>query len=188
MDIWDIVKKVGAGVISDLVPGGRQVVGIVNELLDEGKKLPLTATGSQVEEAIRGMTPTQKALLMEKQFDVEVIDLKESNSTLRAMLASDAANPHTTRPRVVLGMFRVVAFSVTTTTSLWAYAVATDNDVMVAAVTNGWPFMLSIIGPFLVVINAYFGILRAEHQTRIYAASGTAPQSLVGLLSSFIKK
>ncbi|MEW2859372.1 hypothetical protein AB1A63_15085, partial [Lactiplantibacillus paraplantarum] len=71
----------------------------------------------------------------------------------------------------------------------WAYGVIASDDTMVQAITNGWPFILSVIGPFVVLLRAYFGVLRDEDRNRMSAASGnSSPAGLAGALSGLFKR
>lgn len=190
MNLWDIVKTVGTGIISNVVPGGAAIMGVVNEFLPDDAKLPVNATGQQVQDAMASIPADQRALLMDKQFDVEITQIKESHDTVRTMLTADATMPQTTRPRVILGMYRVVSFTIIVTVSLWAFAVAMRDEEMVKTIMDGWPFIVGVITPFLVVIRTYFGILKQEQQNKLDASGGiaTAPSGLAGILSAVLKK
>ena len=189
MKFWDIVKSVGGGIISSVVPGGGLLMDVVNELLPDDKKLPKDATGDQVNNAIKSLPPEQQATLMEKEFDVEMTQIKESNSTVRAMLDADAKNPHSTRPYIAKGSFLVIAFTVTAVISIWSYAVVKGNTDMIKAVMDGWTFILAVIGPLVTLLWAYFGVLKVEHKNKLDAAGGTSgPSGVAGLLSSLISK
>ena len=172
MKLWNIVKTVGTGLISAAVPGAGLLIGAVNEFLPDDKKLPSTATGTDLSNAVESLPAEQRASLMEKEFDVEITEIKESHSTVRTMLESDAANPHTTRPKIAYQAFQVVGTTTIITISLWAYAVATSNDKMVKTVMDGWPFVLGVVAPLVILLHAYFGVLKQEHKNRLDAAGG----------------
>lgn len=189
MKLWDIVKKVGGGLIRDVVPGGGLLVDAVNAFLPDDSKLPPTATGSDVDAAVASLPADQRAEVMGKEFDVELTQIKETNETLRVMLESDARNPHSTRPKIVMGAFRVVAFISLLFVSMWAYAVLTDNAELVKAITDGWPFAAAIILPFVGWLDRYFGKLTTEHKNRLNAASGeTSSPGIAGILSAILKR
>jgi len=107
MNLFEIAKRVGTGLIRELVPGGGLLIDVVNEILPEGQKLPPNATGEMLETAAKGLPPEQQAQLMLKQFDVQINETTQSNETLRAMLASEAITPQSTRPRIAYGCFWV---------------------------------------------------------------------------------
>lgn len=189
MKLWDIVKSVGSEIISKVVPGGGVLIDFINDKLPDDKKLPKDATGDQVDQAIKNLPPEQQAALMEKEFDVEMTQIKESNSTVRAMLDADAKNPHSTRPYIAKGSFLVIAFTVIVVISIWSYAVIKGNTDMIKAVMDGWTFILAVIGPLVTLLWAYFGVLKVEHKNKLDAAGGSSkPSGVAGLLSSIISK
>lgn len=189
MKLLDIVKTVGSAVVRSAVPGGGLLLDAVNELLPDDKKLPGDATGEQVRSVVESLPPEQRAAIMGKEFDVDITQIRESNETVREMLRSDAANPHTTRPRIALGAFRVVAFAIIVTVGTWAYGVLAGNDTMVTAVVDGWPFVLAVIGPLVTLLWAYFGVLKQEHRQRMEAArGGSTPSGLAGIISAVINR
>lgn len=186
MDLWNIVKTVGSGIISTMVPGGPLIVGAINAALPDDKRLPANATGLQAQDAISALPAAERVQIMDKQFDVDITQIKESHSTVRVMLESDAANPHTTRPYIAKHSFHVIAFTICLTVILWGYGIYKADTDMVKTITEGWPFLLSAIGPLVVLLQAYFGVLRKEHKQKMDAANGAAPPSgLAGLISAF---
>ncbi len=189
MKLWDILKGVGSAVISNVVPGGGLLIGAINEMLPEDKKLPANATGTQVSATIESLPPDQKADVMKKEFDVDLIQIKESNETLRVMLDSDANNPHSTRPYIAKGSFHVVAFAIVTVVSVWAYGVLVSDDSMIKTVVEGWPWLLAVLAPLVVLLHAYFGVLKQEHKNKLDAATGgSATGGIVGVLHSLINR
>lgn len=189
MKLWDVVKSVGSSVIREVVPGGGILVDAVNEFLPDDKKLPNNATGKDVDNALAALPADQRARIMEKEFDVDITQIRQSNETVRAMLAADAKTKHTTRPYIAKHAFHVVAFAVIATVSAWWVGVVTSDETMVDAITNGWPFILSVIGPFVILLRAYFGVLRDEDRNRMSAASGnSSPAGLAGALSGLLKR
>ena len=189
MNIWDIAKNVGAGIIRNVVPGGSAIIDTVNAFLPDESKLGGDATGSDIASAVQALPPEKRAELMEKQFEVDITQIKESNSTVRMMLESDASNPHSTRPYIAKGAFHMVAFTVSVVISTWAYGVIIENDKLVKTVMDGWPFVVGVITPLVVVLQAYFGVLKQEHKQRMNAAGGKATQSgIAGILSAVLKR
>lgn len=189
MKLWDIVKTVGTGLISATVPGAGLLIGAVNEFLPEAAKLPANATGVQMQGAIDSLPPESRKQLMEKEFDVEITQIKESNQTVRAMLESDAQNPQSTRPYIAKHSFHVVAFTVVMTVCLWSYGIYTADTDMVKTITDGWPFLLAAIGPLVVLLQAYFGVLKQEHKQKLEAAGGNPqPSGLAALVSGLVNR
>ena len=185
--LWDIVKTIGAGVISATVPGGALIVGAINEMLPDDKKLPPNATGHDVEKVVDTLSPAQKVEIWTKEFEVELTEIRESHSTVRAMLESDAANQHSTRPYIARGAFHVIALSIIICVSLWSYAVAIGATTMIKLIMEGWPFILSVTGPFIALLWAYFGILRKEQAQRFNSLSGKPPGGVADLIKKFIR-
>ena len=190
MKLWDIIKTVGSAALQVALPGtGSLIVGAVNELLPDDKKLPAGATGDDLNNAIASLPPEQQASVMEKEFDVEITQIKESNATLRTMLESDAKNPHSTRPKIALEAFYVVAFISILVVSMWAYAILKQDEKLVKVIVDGWPWVLAVIGPFVGWLNNYFGTLKQEHKNKLDAANGSStPAGIAGILSSIIKR
>ncbi len=190
MKLWDIVKTVGSAALQVALPGtGSLIVGAVNELLPDDKKLPEGATGDQAMTAIAGLPPEQQTSVMEKELDVTIEDIKQSHNTVRVMLESDAKNPHSTRPYIAKGSFHVVAFTTIVTISVWAYGVFVQNEGIVSAVMGGWQFVLAVTGPLVTLLWAYFGILKKEHKNKLDAANGSVtPPGIAGLVASLFKK
>ena len=189
MKLWDIVKTVGTGLISATVPGAGLLIGAVNEFLPDDKKLPPTATGTDLSNAVESLPAEQRGKLMEKEFDVEITEIKESHSTLRTALEADAANPQSTRPKIAYQAFQVVGVTTIITISLWAYGVAMGDDKMVRTVMDGWPFVVAVTAPLVVLLRAYFGVLKQEHNNRLDAAGGHPTRGgLAGLLSAITKR
>ena len=189
MKLWDIVKTVGSGIVREVVPGGGLIVDAVNAILPEGEKLPVNATGSDINNAVSKLPPEQQASVMEKEFDVDITRIKESNATVRAMLEADTKTPHTTRPYIAKGSFHVVAFAIIVAISVWAYGVFTSNDELVKTVMDGWQFILAVIGPLVTLLWAYFGILKQEHKNRLDAANNTStPSGIAGILSNVLRR
>lgn len=188
MKLWDIIKTVGTGVISTMVPGGPFLVGAINEMLPDDKKLPNDATGDQVQHALDGLPPTDRARIMEKEFDVDITQIKESHSTVRAMLESDANNPQSTRPYIAKQAFHVIAFAIVTVVSIWAISILTDDPKAAKVVMDGWPFVVAVIAPFVVLLHSYFGVIKVEARDRLNAATGTQTPNIIGNLISAFKK
>ena len=187
LKLWEILKSVGSAVLQVALPStGSLILKSVNEFLPSGNKLPGDATGEQVNNAISSLTPKQQLILRTKDFDVEITKIKESNSTVRAMLESDVKNPHSTRPYIAKGAFLVVAFTIVCVVVIWSYAVVTHDIGLIDVIMNGWSFLLTIIGPLVTLLWAYFGILKQEHRQRLDAANGFS--STAGLLSKFLKR
>jgi hypothetical protein len=187
--LWDIVKTVGTGIISTAVPGGPLIVAAINAVLPEDQKLPDNVSGAQAQDAISRIPAADRAALMDKEFEVELTDIKESHSTLRTMLESDAANPQSTRPYIAKHAFHIIALTSVVIMIAWGYAVFTGNTEMVKQVQDGALFVVALNGTLATLLLAYFGTLRKEHKQKMDAASGNAsPTGIAGLISTILRK
>jgi len=184
MKLLDILGKVGGAVVKTMVPGGGLIVDVVNEFLPDDKKLPADATGSDMQAAVDSLPPDQRAQLLGREFDVQI----EQHHSLQAMLQAEQSSTHTTRPRIALGAFHLVAFVSIVAISLWAYAIAAGDEEMVTAVTDGWPFVAAVVGPFVTLLWAYFGVLKQEQRNRLNAANGSTSGALSSIISQIIKR
>lgn len=185
MKLKDIISKVGGEVFKNAVPGGGILLDVVNEFLPNGQRLDKGATGSDVRAQIEKLPAGLQASLYGKEFDVEAEQIREGNATLRAMIEAERQSPHTTRPFVIKGSFLVVAFVVVLCVTVWAYGAVSGNTALVEVIARGWPFVLSAIGPFAVLLRAYFGVLQSEHRDRLSAVTG---QPTGGLLTRLLGK
>lgn len=172
MNIWNIAKNVGLGILSDVVPGGREILGVVNSFLPSDKKLPAQATGEQIQSAVNALPPEARASLLEKQFDVDITQIKESHNTARIMLEMEAKSTHSTRPKIAYQAFQVVSAISLMIVFGWMYAISMGKPMLVKSIAEGWPFVAAIIFPFVGWLNRYFGILKSEHKNRLDAAGG----------------
>ena len=190
MKLWDILKTVGSAALQVALPGtGSLIVGAVNEFLPDDKKLPAGATGNAIGDAIARLPAADQAAVMEKEFDVEITQIKESYSTVRTMLESEAKSPHSTRPYIAKGSFHVVAFSILLIVSVWSYGVISGDSAMVKAVVDGWPFILAAIGPLVALLRSYFGVLKHEQKNKLDAACGhSTPAGVSGILSKILNR
>lgn len=189
MKLFDIIKKVGGGIISTVVPGGGLILGAVNALLPSDKQLTSAATGADVSVAVASLSASDRLALESKEFKVDITKIKESYSTVRTMLEKDASNPHSTRPHIALGSFYVIAFCVIVAVGAWSYGVVISDDAMVNTIMGGWQFILAMIGPLVTLLWSYFGVLKAEHKNKLDAANGSStPSGITGLLSTLISK
>lgn len=184
MKLWDFVKRVGAGAIREAVPGGGLVIDLVNGFLPDDGKLPAGATGEDAARAIDGLPPEQRAGLQAKELDIRETEIREAGSTLRAALDAEARSPHTTRPRIALGSFRVLAAVTLIAVTAWAWGIVTSDEATVKAVADGWPFLASVVAPFVVFLRGYFGVLQRESRDRLTAAGGSTPGRLSGIVGS----
>lgn len=188
MKLKDILKG-AATIAGTLNPAIGTAIGVVNTFLPEDKKLPETATGQDVTSAIQSLPPGQQVSILEKEINLEALKIQESYETVRVMLESDAKNPHSTRPYIAKQSFHVVAFTIIIVVSLWAYAVGSDKQAMVKTIMEGWPFILGVLGPLVVLLRTYFGVLKQERSDKLNAANKQpAGGGIANLVAGLIKK
>jgi hypothetical protein len=181
MKLLDIAKKVGKSVVSQMVPGGDLLIELVNGYVD-GKPLTNDATGDQLRGALAHVPPA----IMARDFDVKFVEL--AAETQQIMLQTEMNSQHSTRPRIAWWSFVVVAIISLAVVFMLGYAVLIKDMKLVAAVAGASTLVLTIVGPFVALLYAYFGILKHEQRHKLSAALGEAPTSLLkGLLSRVIK-
>lgn len=172
MNLFDIIKTVGTGIVKSVVPGGGMIIDAVNEFLPSDKKLGKDATGSQMNEAIESLPAEDKAKVLEKEFDVEITKIKEAHNTANVMLEMEAKSTHTTRPKIAYQAFQLVALVTFMFAFSFMWATLTENEDMVETISDGWPFLGMAVLPFVGWIDRYFGKLTTEHKNRLNAVTG----------------
>lgn len=189
MKLKDILKKVGAGLVRDLVPGGGLIIDIVNDVLPSDKKLPTTATGEDVSGVIESLDVKTRFELLEKQLDVDIARTQAEAETLQTMLEADANTPHTTRPQIALKAFYVVGLCTVLIVISWCGAMWLERGDIVEKIQGAGPFVGFLLGPLVFMLHAYFGILRHEHSNKLNAATGHPANAggVAGLLSRLKK-
>lgn len=182
MKLLDLVKTIGTSVVRNVVPGGGLVVDIVNEFLPKDKKLTSQATGSDISNAVDSLPIKQRAQLMEREFDVNLAEIKEGHSTIRAMLENEAKSTHTTRPFVIKLFAYALVFVHVVAILFLGYAIIIENENMVSVTMGGWPYILVLTAPFTTAIASYFGILRKEQGKRLDATIGKPSSNIINTI------
>lgn len=172
MDILNIAKNIGIGIFSEVVPGGSNVLKVVNAMLPDNMKFIGNETGVQIAERIQSMPPELQQQLALKEFDVQIEQLKQSHDTLRTMLIQDAITPQTTRPKIANKAFNVVACVTLAYVMLLGYAVLLQDTKLVEAIIDGWVLVVGFNAPFIGWLNAYFGKLTKETESKLAIANG----------------
>jgi len=190
MNFKDILKTVGTGIFKEVVPGGSAILGVLNEILPAGKQLSATATGAELAAQIDKLPESQRAKVLERQFDVEITELKEQGATRRAMLDAEAASGQSTRPKIAWGSFLITAFISGLVALALLLAVGMGKPDMVVAIGSAWPLITGILAPFIYLLRAYFGDLKGEHENRINAAQGLPAVATMagGMLAKLLKR
>ncbi len=189
MNLGDILKTVGSGLIQTLLPGtGSLIVAGINEFLPGDKQLPNNATGEQAQSAIDELSPELRASVLEKQYDVKIEHIKQSYGALNTMLSANAQSTHTTRPKIAYQSFQVIAFSTISVIAVFCFAVVTGNIEMIEVIKGSWLFIFGVITPLVTVLHAYFGVLTNESKDRLNAAQGHKVDPVSGLIGKLFKK
>lgn len=186
MKIKEILKKAGAGLVRDLVPGGSLIIDIINDVLPEDKKLPTSATGEQASHVIDSLDVETRFNLLEKQLDVDLATTQAKAETLQTMLEADAKTTHTTRPKIALQAFYVVGVCTVLIVGSWCGAMWLNRPDIVETIQHAGPFVGFLLGPLVFMLHAYFGILRHEQSDKLNAMTGQPANS--GSLARYLTR
>ena len=191
MKLLHILKTIGKGVIREAIPGGNLLVELIDQSLPEKHRgLSKDLTGDQAIQEIEVLLPSQdRAKLLNRELDVEAVKIQESYSTVRAMLEADVKNPQSTRPAIAKGCFHILAICNMLFFISWLAAVFLNYVQIAETLTNGSSVLLTVNGPLVICLMAYFGILRTEHKNRLDAANGVSlPTGLGAIINSLLKR
>jgi len=187
MKLWDILKKVGTGVVTAAIPGAGPVINAVNAFLPDDKKLPLNATGNQVRLAVESLPPEQAALVMMKEFDVDIEEIRSWTEIQNSLSQADASGA-STRPWIAKLMAMAVFIAVMIFMAAWAYAIFSVESDILAQLADSWEIMLAVLATPTALLRAYFGMRTKEKQARYNAASGQQQAGgLANIISTFRK-
>ena len=187
-EIWSKVIKPVGSVVGDFVPYVGPAIKAINSFMPADKQLSETATKDDIQAAVDSLPPEQKAALMEKQIELEIVKEKEWSKVVESLAAADATG-NTTRPWIAKLMAGVVGFAVVIFVIMWAVAVGGNKTAMITAISNSWPMIVAILGTPTVLLRAYFGLRTEEKKARYATSTGQQHISgLAGLIGSFIKK
>ena len=186
MKLTDILKTVGSGLIQTMIPGaGSLIVAGLNAVLPPDKQLPATATGQDAHNAIQALSPEQRASVLNKEYDVEIEEIRGFTNVVTALGEVDKTG-NTTRPQIAMMMAVCVVFAVIGAVGVYMYAVITKDNIMIDSITGGWPFIVGVLSVPSSVILHYFGKRTKEKCHKYEATTGvSAPLSL---LQSFLTK
>jgi len=184
--LFDAIKGPLLSVASTLIPGGPLILGAVNAMLPDDEKLPESATGTDIRNAVNQLTPEQRGSLMEKQLDVEIAEIKSWEGIQASLSQADAAGS-STRPYIALMMAWIVAIVVSLFTAVWVYAIFKDQSDTLKILSDSWPMMLAVIGTPTALLRAYFGMRTKEKTARYSVASGQPAGTIANLIGAFRK-
>ncbi len=187
MDLGSILKKAGSAVISSVVPGGGLIVELINEFLPDDKKLPGTATGTDAQNAIDGLTPELRLQLLTRKLDVEIA---ESNdwAKVQSSLAQADATGNTTRPKIALMMAWLVVLQVTVVALSIGYSAVTQQDETIRVLSESWQMFTASMGIPTAVLLQYFGKRTKEKIERYNLSMGNAKAPFVNAIKSVLGK
>lgn len=162
MNITEILKAAGTTALSVAFPGvAPAVIGAVNAFLPSEEKLPVTATGEEVDARLMTLPEADRSRVYELEFELAMLNVKESHETLRTMLEFEGNNQQSTRPKIAYQSFQVVGTCSILLSAAIAYQIIQgDVDITSLALV-----ILSILAPFFVLLKAYFGILQEEKES-----------------------
>lgn len=186
-EIFDTIKGPALAVASAFIPGGPEILAAVNAILPADKKLPESATGQNIVDAVHSLPPDQMASLMEKKLDVQITEINSWEKIQGHLATADAAGS-STRPTIALMMAWTVVGVILVFVTAWAIAMSNSDATVLDAVEKSWPMMLAIIATPTTLLRAYFGLRTKEKQSRYSAASGQdVTTGLTKLIAAFKK-
>jgi hypothetical protein len=171
LKLKDILKSVGSAVIRNVIPGGGVVIDAVNAMLPDDKKLPNDATGEQVKHAVDSLPPDQAAMIMAKELDVEIEQIR-SWAQIQDSLAKADASGSSTRPWIAKLMAVAVFITIMTVIAAWASAMLNQYTDVLKQIKDSWEFLAIVLAIPSALLRAYFGMRTKEKQARYSAASG----------------
>ncbi len=187
MDLASVLKKAGSAVISSVVPGGGLIVDLINEFLPDNKKLPSTATGTDAQSAIDGLTPELRLKLMTRELDVQIANTN-AWANVQQFLAMADSSGNSTRPTIANRMSWLVVLQVCSLTFAVLYAAVTKDTTVLDTLSNSWEMITASMGIPTAVLLQYFGKRTKEKLERYNLAMGNATSPFASTIKSFLTK
>lgn len=185
MELSEILKRAGSAVISSVVPGGGLIVDLINEFLPSDKKLPGTATGTDAQKAIDGLTPELRLKLLTRQLDVQIAETNAWASVQDSLAKADATG-NSTRPKIALMMAWLVVLQVTVVAISIGYAALSGQDSTITVLSASWQMFTASMGIPTAVLLQYFGKRTKEKIERYNLAMGNAKSPIVDAIKSIL--
>lgn len=179
----DILKNVGTSLIKE-VPGGELALSAVNAFLPDGNKLGQNSTVDQAKAAVESLSSADKAVVMAKEFDVQIAEINSWEKIQGHLTIADASGS-STRPFIALMMAWTVVIAVLVFMFCWGWAVVSDATDMIDKLKESWQLVVAVIGTPTVLLRSYFG-MRTKEKTSRYAAATDQPIN-VGAISSMVR-
>ena len=171
MKLGKILTTVGSAILSTLIPGSGAIIAGVNALLPKDKRLPDSATGTQVIQAVNTLSPEQQATVLVKEYDVEIAEINSWTQVQGSLAEVDKAGA-STRPDIAMMMAKVVAFVIIGFSTMWMIAIYQNPTEMFESLPASWPLMLAINATPTALLRAYFGMRSKDKEKRYSAAAG----------------
>ena len=187
MDLGDILKKAGSAVISSVVPGGGLIVDLINEFLPDEKKLPGTATGTDAQNAIDGLTPELRLKLMTRKLDVEIAETNAWADVQKSLAMADSTG-NSTRPKIALMMAWLVVLQVCVVSVSIGYAALSEQDNTIKVLSESWQMFSASMGIPTAVLLQYFGKRTKEKLERYNLAMGKEKSVISNAIKMFVRK
>jgi len=175
MDLGKILTTVGSSLLKNVIPGVGIVFDAVNAFLPEDKKLNANTTGNQAIEAINSLPPDQQAVVLSKQFDMEIVKEQEFTKVIAALGDVDKTG-NSTRPEIAKMMATVTCFAITVAISVWAVAVIGNKVATLGQLKDSWPLLVAILGTPTALLRAYFAMRSKEKKARYEMTGNSSPK------------
>ena len=183
-EIWTKVIAPVGSMVGDFVPYVGPAVKAINSFMPDDKKLPENASKDEIQAAVDSLPPEQKAALMEKKIELEIVKEKEWSKVVDSLAKADATG-NTTRHDIAMMFARAVVFIDGLMSLLLAWAVYKEQIDIVTA----WPMVVAITGPPLTVIMTYFGKRTVEKLGRYAQSTGRQHvPGIAGMIGSLLKR
>ena len=184
MDIGSILKTVGGSLLKNAMPPlSGLAFDLINDALPSDKKLSETSTGIDAEKAVASLPPDQKAALLMKKLDVEIVKTKEWTNIVKALAEVDKTG-NTTRPDIAKDQSNLIGFGIVSAMGSISYAIVTSDSEMIRSISTLWPLIMALIGVPAGIVNYYFGKRTKEKTQKYEAATNTPP--VAGVISQVI--
>ncbi len=183
MNIKSILKG-AASIAASIIPGGNEILGLVNNFLPEDKQMPTTATGQQILDAVESLPPEQSQFILAKEIDLAIAQEEGWSERYIAMAKTDGQS---TRPRIALIMAKLMSFAILLMIVLLFYIAATDGLDSINN-TSIWTIFGVLTATPAGVLMKYFGELRREQTNRQSAATGIEPTTALSNIIKLLKK
>lgn len=185
MKLFDIVKNIGSGLLG-LSPAGSAVLQTVNALLPADKKLTQQSTGDDAINAINALPVDQRASLLEKEIELDIVESNNFAQNIKVMAEVDNSGS-STRPEIAIMMARIVSFTIIVFVSILAISTINNDKDVLLVLNESWTLILVLLGIPSALLRAYFGMRTSEKKAR-YANSVGQSTGITQLISSLIKK